>query len=338
MATNSVASFSYSLENKKVWVAGHNGMVGSALMRRLSLENCTILTANKSELDLCNQAVVNTWMADHRPDVVVIAAAKVGGIMANAENPAAFFYDNVMIATNIMHAAHAQSVERLLFLGSSCIYPRDCEQPMKEDALLTGALESTNEAYALAKITGLKMAQYYRTQYGSDFISAMPCNLYGIGDMYDAQNSHVIPAIIMKAHVAKMQGEDVLTLWGSGNPLREFMYVDELADILVMLLQKYSSAEPINVGTGDELTIKNLAKTICEVVGYHGKIEFDVTKPDGTPRKVLDNTKIITLSSKNQMCQKSGNNNDADKMKIYLAQCYQDFLGRDRDGNARRSV
>ena len=332
MVTNGVAPFSYSLQGKKVWVAGHNGMVGSALLRRLSSEGYDILTVNKSELDLRNQAGVNTWMAAHKPDVVIIAAAKVGGIMANGENPAAFFYDNMMIATNIMHAAYEQNVERLLFLGSSCIYPRDCAQPIKEEYLLTGALEPTNEAYALAKIAGLKMAGYYRTQYGCDFISAMPCNLYGVGDMYDAQNSHVIPAIMMKAHAAKMRGDNILTLWGSGSPLREFMYADDLADVLVNLLQKYRNAEPINVGTEQEITIRDLAKIICEVVGYEGQIEFDTSKPDGTPRKVLDNAKMNALLSKDKICQKNGKYD----MKIRLAQCYKDFLGRYDDGDARQ--
>lgn len=311
----------YDLRGKRVWVAGHTGMVGSAMLRRLADEDCDVLTVERDELDLREQADVRGWMAVHKPQVVVVTAAKVGGIGANFENPAPFFYDNMMIASNIIHSSHQNNTGRLLFLGSSCIYPRDCVQPIKEESLLCGALEATNEAYALAKIGGLKMVEYYRRQYGCDFISAMPCNLFGVGDTYDAENSHVIPAMIVKAHEAKIRGDDVLTLWGSGAPLREFLYVDELADALVYLLKNYSGDAHINVGSGTEISIKCLAQSICEVVGFKGIVKFDSKKPDGTSRKMLDTGRLMSVGWKNEMWQKKG-------MMKCLEECYGDFLGR----------
>lgn len=307
----------YNLSGKKVYVAGHNGMVGSSLLRRLSREGCTVLTADRNDLDCRDQAAVQNRMHENKPDVVVIAAAKVGGIGANNANPAAFFYDNMMIATNLIHASYEAGVKRLLFLGSSCIYPRAAEQPIAEGALLSGALEPTNEAYALAKIGGLKMVEYYRRQYGCDFISAMPCNLYGVGDRYHADDSHVIPALIMKAHQAKVNGAAEIVVWGSGTPLREFLYVDDLADALVMLLQNYNGDAHINVGSGQEISIKDLAHLICDVVGFEGKIVFDASKPDGTPRKILDSDLIAQSgwSAKTQL-------------KDGLCAAYKDYLTR----------
>lgn len=276
------------LAGKRVWVAGHEGMVGAALCRRLKEENCGILTVPRAMLDLRNQDAARRWMAENRPDIVVLAAAKVGGIYANSVYCADFLYDNLMIAANVLHAAHESGVKKLLFLGSSCIYPKLAPQPIREEALLDGALEPTNEPYALAKIAGLKLAQSYRRQHGCDFISAMPCNLYGPGDRYDAEGSHVIPALIMKAHAAKMQGAEALTVWGSGKPLREFLYVDDLADGLVFLLKSYSGESHINIGSGEEIAIAALVQKIADVAGFEGEIVFDVGKPDGTPRKLMD--------------------------------------------------
>lgn len=306
-----------SLVGKRIWVAGHNGLVGSALLRRLERESCEVLTVAREDLDLCRQADVEDWIAAQKPDIIVIAAAKVGGIGANSAYPAQFYYENTMIASNIMHGAYLAGVERLLFLGSSCIYPRDCAQPIVEDALLSGALEPTNEAYALAKIGGLKMTQYYRQEYGCDFISAMPCNLYGVGDYYDEYNAHVIPSLIMKAHKAKVKQEGTLNVWGSGTPLREFLYVDDLADALVLLLQKYSDFGHINIGSGHEITIKNLVRDICEVVEYKGKLIFDTSKPDGVPRKILDSHQLFGIGWEPEIWLKDG-----------ISKCYDEFLER----------
>lgn len=310
-----------SLAGKRIWVAGHNGLVGSALLRRLEREFCEVLTVARDDLDLCRQADVEDWIAAKNPDIIVIAAAKVGGIGANSAYPAQFYYENTMIATNIMHSAYLAGVERLLCLGSSCIYPRDCAQPIEEDALLCGALEPTNEAYALAKIGGLKMTQYYRQEYGCDFISAMPCNLYGVGDYYDEHNAHVIPALIMKAHKAKMRQDDVLNIWGSGTPLREFLYVDDLAEALVLLLQNYGGIRHINIGSGQEVAIKNLAQDICEVVEYKGKLNFDNSKPDGMPRKILDSHQLFGIGWKPKIWLKDG-----------ISKCYDEFLERYGNG------
>ncbi|MGH1457178.1 MAG: GDP-L-fucose synthase family protein [Alphaproteobacteria bacterium] len=306
----------YDLSTKRIWVAGHAGMVGAALCRRLAGDCREVLTISHDDLDLRDQGAVNNWMAENKPDVIVIAAAKVGGIMANSMQPAAFFYDNMMIVANIMHAAHKNKTSRLLFLGSSCIYPRNSEQPIKEDSLLSGALEPTNEGYALAKIAGLKMAEYYRAQYGCDFISAMPCNLYGVGDTYDAEQSHVIPAMIMKIDKALEERAPSVTLWGSGTPLREFLYVDDLADALILLLRRYNGAQHINVGSGEEVSIKSLAEKVRDVVGYKGKggIVFDPSKPDGMPRKVLDCQRLLDAGWHPKTCLGDG-----------LVQCYQDY-------------
>lgn len=318
---------SFDIAGKKIWVAGHRGMVGSALCRRLEREDCRILSAGREELDLRDQARVRQWVGDQKPDVVVLAAAKVGGIKANDTYRANFFYDNIMINTNVLHSCYEFKVQRALVLGSSCIYPRECVQPITEDMLLSGKLEPTNEAYALAKIAGLKMVQYYRDQYGCDFISAMPCNLYGLGDTYDAQNSHVIPALIMKAHAAKIQNADSLTVWGSGAALREFMDADDLADALVFLLHHYGGDGHINVGSACEISIKNLVQIICEVIGFKGKIIFDTTYPDGTPRKVMDNTRLNRLGWQNKLCQ-NDDANMSEKMKNGIQKCYADYLGR----------
>lgn len=277
----------YSLKNKTIFVAGHNGLVGSALCRRLEQEDCTLLTANKDTLDLRDQGAVQKWMSANKPDAVIMAAAKVGGIGANIDAPAEFLFDNLMIEANVIHSAYECGVEKLLFLGSSCIYPKDAPQPMKEEYVLSGALEPTNEAYAIAKIAGIKLCQTYRKQYGCDFISAMPCNLYGPQDTFDTENSHVIPALILKMHHAKNEGAGRVKLWGSGTPLREFLYVDDLADGLVFMMKNYSGDAPLNIGSGEEISIKELAVMIAEIVGFDGEIIFDSDKPDGVSRKLL---------------------------------------------------
>jgi len=285
----------YMLQGKKVWVAGHHGMVGAALVRRLKREEVDLLTVGREHVDLRRQAAIETWMADARPQAVFVAAATVGGILANSRQPVDFLYDNLMIEANIIEAAHRVGVEKLLFLGSSCIYPKMAHQPMSEDALLTGPLEPTNQWYAIAKIAGIKLCQAYRRQYGCDFISAMPTNLYGIGDHFDLNSSHVLPALLAKFHAAKVNGEEEVILWGSGRPRREFLYVDDCADALVHLMKTYSEEEHINVGTGEDLTIAELARVIAGIVGFQGRISCDATKPDGTPRKLLDISRIKNL-------------------------------------------
>src|SRR5262245_10882333 len=285
----------YALRGKRVWVAGHGGMVGSALVRRLTSEDCEILTADRHLVDLRQSAQVERWMSDTRPAAVFVAAAKVGGILANKTYPAEYLYDNVTIATNVVHAAWKVGVEKLLFLGSSCIYPRHAPQPMCEDALLSGPLEPTNEAYAVAKIAGLKLAEAYRRQYGCDFISAMPTNLYGPGDNFDLLNSHVLPALIRKAHEAKLRRDTRLVIWGTGTPRREFLHVDDCADALVHLMKVYSDREHINVGSGRDISIGELARRIADVVGFKGGIVHDLSKPDGMPRKLLDDTRLRGL-------------------------------------------
>ncbi len=277
----------YPLASKRIWVAGHNGMVGSATVRRLQSENCEILTAERSELDLMDQAAVRQWVADARPDAVVVAAAKVGGILANSQFPVDFLYNNLVIETNIIEAAHRADVNRLLFLGSSCIYPKLAEQPIREDSLLTGPLEPTNEWYAIAKIAGIKLCQAYRQQYGRDYISAMPTNLYGPGDNFYLNSSHVLPALIRKAHEAKLAKADSITIWGTGSPLREFLHSDDCADALAFLLQNYSGHEHVNVGSGSDLSIYALTEMVCSAVGFEGDIVRDPSKPDGTPRKLM---------------------------------------------------
>lgn len=285
----------YPLAGKKVYVAGHRGMVGRALVRRLTREDCEILTASRAELDLMDQHAVRAWMADRRPDAVFIAAAKVGGILANGTFPADFLYDNLMIEANLIEAAFRNDTEKVCFLGSSCIYPKFAEQPIREDALLTGSLEPTNEWYAIAKIAGIKLAQAYRRQHGRDFISAMPTNLYGPGDNFDLRSSHVLPALIRKAHEAKNAGADSITIWGTGAPKREFLHVDDCADACVFLMKTYSEDTHVNVGSGEDVTILELVELVCEVVGFKGAIVRDETKPDGTPRKLLSAEKLRSM-------------------------------------------
>lgn len=278
----------YPLAGKRIWVAGHRGMVGSALVRRLASEDpAEILAVGRDVVDLRDTAAVLSWMTSNRPDTVFVPAAKVGGIHANSTYPADFLYDNLMIAANIIHAAHLTGVEKLLFLGSSCIYPRVAEQPIQESALLTGPLEPTNEWYAIAKIAGIKLCQSYRLQYGCDFISAMPTNLYGPFDNYHPENSHVIPALIRKAHEAKAAGREGMEIWGTGNPLREFLYVDDCADALVFLMKTYSGEEHVNVGSGEDLSIADLARQVMTAVGLEGELSHDLTKKDGAPRKLM---------------------------------------------------
>lgn len=284
----------YSLAGKRVWVAGHKGMVGSAIVRRLAREDCEILTVDRTAVDLKDQAAVRSWIADAKPDAVFLAAAKVGGILANDNFPVDFLYDNLIIEANVIEAAHRVGVEKLLFLGSSCIYPKLASQPIAEDALLTGPLEPTNEWYAVAKIAGIKLAQAFRVQHEDDYISAMPTNLYGPGDNFDLYSSHVVPALIRKAHEAKTSGENMV-VWGSGSPLREFLYVDDCADACVFLMKTYSDAGHVNVGSGEDLSILDLARLVCEVVGYDGPIDRDLSKPDGTPRKLMDVGKLKAL-------------------------------------------
>lgn len=283
-----------SLAGKRVWVAGHKGMVGSAIARRLASENCDVLTADRAELDLTDQRGVLGWMHNNRPQLVVLAAARVGGIHANNTQPVDFLRDNLLIETAIFTGAESVGVEKLLFLGSSCIYPKHASQPIKEEALLTGALEPTNEWYAISKIAGIKLAQAYRQQFGCDFISAMPTNLYGPGDNYDPLGSHVLPALIRKVHEAKQSGSPV-TVWGSGSPLREFLYVEDLADACLHLIQHYSDSLHINVGSGEEISILELTRLVMEVLGHDGEIVMDPSKPDGTPRKLMDSGRLKAM-------------------------------------------
>lgn len=285
----------YDLGGKTVYVAGHRGMVGSAIVRRLAREGCQVLTASRSELDLQDQAAVRAWFAANRPDAVFLAAAKVGGILANDSFPADFLYDNLMIEANIIEAAHRSDVEKLMFLGSSCIYPKFAPQPIAEDSLLSGPLEPTNEWYAIAKIAGIKLCQAYRRQHGRDFISAMPTNLYGPGDNFDLNSSHVMPALIRKAHEAKQAGAASMEIWGTGTPRREFLHVDDLADACVFLMKRYSQDEHINVGSGEDVTIFELVEMVNRAVGYTGTIERDLTKPDGTPRKLMSADRLKAL-------------------------------------------
>ena len=304
----------YPLAGKRVWVAGHRGMVGSALTRALAREDCEVLTVTRAELDLTDQAAVRDWMAATRPQAVFLAAARVGGILANDTHPVDFLRDNLLIETAIFTGAHASGVEKLLFLGSSCIYPKFAPQPINEDALLTGALEPTNEWYAIAKIAGIKLAQAYRKQYGCDFISALPTNLYGPGDNFDLSSSHVMPALIRKVHTAKQAG-DAVVIWGSGSPLREFLFVDDCADACLHLMKHYSGDGHINVGSGEELSIMDLTRLVMEVIGYDGSVATDPAKPDGTPRKLMDNSKLKALGWSPSTALRDG-----------IARSYQAFL------------
>ena len=305
----------YDLTGKRIWVAGHRGMVGGAVVRRLASEGCEIITAGRDVVDLVNQNAVHDWMAMSKPDVIVLAAAKVGGIHANATSPVDFLYENLMIESNVLHAAHEANVERLLFLGSSCIYPKFAIQPIHETTLLTGALEPTNEWYAIAKIAGLKLVQAFRKQHGRDWISAMPTNLYGPGDNYDLTTSHVLPALLRKFHKAKESGDTEVVVWGTGTPLREFLHCDDLADALVFLLRSYSGDDHVNVGSGVAVTIKELAETIAKVVGCDAVLTWDTSKPDGTPRKLMDSSRLHALGW-----------NNARDLKKGIAQTYSDWV------------
>lgn len=302
--------------NSKIYIAGHRGMVGGAILRNLTAKGFqNIITRTSAELDLRNQAAVTDFFAAEKPDYVFLAAARVGGIYANNTFRAEFLYDNLMIEANIIHAAAKNDVKKLMFLGSSCIYPKMAPQPLKEDYLLTGILESTNEPYAIAKIAGIKLCEAYRSQYGCNFISVMPTNLYGTGDNYDLKNSHVLPALIRKMHEAKESDADEVVVWGTGTPKREFLYADDLAAACSFLMEHYNEEQLVNIGTGEDLSIADLAATIKDIVGFKGKIVFDATKPDGTPRKLMDVTKLHTIGWKHTTNLKQG---------IQLA--YQDFL------------
>ena len=285
----------FPLDGRRVFVAGHRGMVGGALLRRLARERCEVLTVDRAALDLRRQAEVERWFAANRPQAVFVAAATVGGILANDTRPAEFLYDNLLIAGNVIAAAHQTGVAKLLYLGSSCIYPRLAAQPMAEEALLGGPLEPTNQWYAVAKIAGLKLCAAYRRQYGADFISVQPTNLYGPGDTFDLRASHVVPALIAKAHHAKLAGEAAVEIWGTGTPRREFLHVDDLADALVFLMERYSEESHINIGWGEDVSIKELAALIAEIVGFTGGFRYDATRPDGAPRKLLDVARLKAL-------------------------------------------
>jgi GDP-L-fucose synthase len=290
-----MAKTPFELKGKTVFVAGHGGMVGRALLRRLAQEDVKLLTAGRSEVDLRDQAAVNGWFAAKRPQVVFLAAAKVGGIAANNTMRGEFIYENLIIATNVIHAAHVSGTEKLMFLGSSCIYPKLAAQPLREDAMLTGPLESTNEPYAIAKIAGIKMVEAYRSQYGSDFINVMPTNLYGPGDNYHPEYSHVVAALIRRFHEAKVSGAANVVVWGTGTPRREFLYVDDMADACIHLMKNYSDQELVNIGTGEDVTIAEFARMVAAAIGYTGGISFDTSKPDGTPRKLLDVSRLAGL-------------------------------------------
>ena len=291
----------------RVFVAGHGGLVGSAVLRRLEQEGASrVLTATREQLDLRDQAAVNYWFRANRPEYVFLVAGTVGGILANSTRPAEFIYDNMMIHATVVHAAHLFPVKRLLYLGSSCIYPRESPQPMKEEHLLSGLLEPTNESYAIAKIAGIKLCQAYRKQYGCDFISAMPTNLYGPNDNFDLASSHVLPALIRKFHDAKTEGRDEVTIWGTGSPRREFLHVDDLADACLFLMRRYDAAEHINVGTGEDLTIRELAELVRDIVHPQARLVFDSSKPDGTPRKLLDVSRLQALGWRHRISLADG--------------------------------
>ncbi len=310
----------------KIYVAGSRGLVGSALVRTLQAQGYKNLVLRSSqELDLRNQASVEAFFALEKPEYVFLGAARVGGIQANNTYRAEFLYDNLMIEANIIHSAYRHGVQKLLFLGSSCIYPKLCPQPMKEDYLLTGALEQTNEPYAIAKIAGLKLCENYCRQYGVSFISAMPTNLYGINDNFDLANSHVLPALMRKFHEAKVDGDPTVTVWGTGTPLREFLYVDDLADALVFLMNTYNAVDFVNVGTGQEVSIQELALTLKAVVGYEGELVFDSTKPDGTPRKLLDVSRLNAAGWQAKTDLKTG----IEKTYSWFLQSYDSLRGRE---------
>ena len=315
-------SVDFDFKGKRIWVAGHTGMVGGAVMRQLQAEPCEVVTATRRELDLIDQKAVLAWLRKTKPDAIILAAAKVGGIYANTMHPAEFIYENLMISANIIHSAWAVGVTKLLNLGSACIYPRDAVQPMAEDALLSGPLEPTNTSYALAKISSIKLCEAYRAQYGCNFISAQPNNLYGIGDNFDLENSHVIPALILKAHEAKLRGDQEMVIWGSGTPLREFLYIEDLADALVFLLRHYNSSCHINVGTGEELSINEVAQKVCKTVDYQGGLAFDPSRPDGVPRKLLNSNRLLSMGWSASTSLQDG-----------LKKTYAWFLERSREGD-----
>jgi GDP-L-fucose synthase len=317
------AELPFALEGRRVFVAGHKGMVGSAVLRRLASERCEIVTADRRTLDLTCQAETASYIAATKPDVVVIAAAKVGGIAANDSLPVDFLKDNLAIALNLISAAHAAKVRKLLFLGSSCIYPKFAAQPIKEDELLTGLLEPTNQWYAIAKIAGIKLCQAYRRQFGDDFISIMPTNLYGPGDNYHPEYSHVPAALISRIHEAKVAGHREVTIWGTGRPRREFLYVDDLSDACVFVLKHYSGDEHLNVGTGEDVSIAEFASLVAKVVGYEGKFKYDTTRPDGTLRKLLDVSRLRALGWKAETELTDG-----------LAKAYADFVANQRSCSA----
>ncbi|PWG82522.1 GDP-L-fucose synthase [Pararcticibacter amylolyticus] len=305
-------------KNSKIYIAGHKGMVGSAIFRKLQKEGYeNIITRSSSELDLRNQAAVAEFFEQEKPDYVFLAAAKVGGIIANNTYRGEFLYDNLMIQNNIIHNAYVQGVKKLMFLGSSCIYPKMAPQPLKEEYLLTGTLEPTNEPYAIAKIAGIKLCDAYRDQYGCNFVSVMPTNLYGYNDNYHPENSHVLPALIRKFHEAKTGGKDKVVIWGTGSPKREFLFADDLADACVSLMETYNEPNLINIGTGEDVTIKELALTVKKIIGFEGELEFDTTKPDGTPRKLMDVSKLHSYGWKHKVELEEG---------IQLA--YEDFLSK----------
>lgn len=305
--------------NSKIYIAGHRGMVGSAILRNLTAKGfANIITRTSSELDLRNQQLVNDFFEAEKPDYIFLAAAKVGGIMANSTYKADFIYENLMIESNIIHTAYKTNAKKLMFLGSSCIYPKMAPQPLKEDALLTSPLEPTNEPYAIAKIAGIKMCEAYRAQYGCNFISVMPTNLYGYGDNYDLVNSHVLPALIRKMHEAKESNAAEMTVWGTGRPKREFLFADDLAEACVFLMDTYNEEQLINVGTGEDMSIADLARLIKDIIGFKGEIVFDSSKPDGTPRKLMDVSKLHKLGWKHKIELREG---------IQLA--YRDFLKKE---------
>jgi GDP-L-fucose synthase len=305
----------FDLNGKRVFVAGHIGMAGSALVRRLQHETCNVLVADRRELDLTRQDATERYLSATKPDVVIMAAGRVGGILANATYPANFLADNLAMALNCVHAGHKVGVQKLLFLGSTCVYPKFAKQPMSEDQLLTGELEPTNEWYAIAKISGIKLCQAYRRQYGDDFISVMPTNLYGPGDNYHLQNSHVVAALIRRFHEAKVSKAQTVTVWGTGAPRREFLFVDDFADACVFILKHYSDEQIINIGTGQDIPISQFAQMVAEVIGFDGDIIYDTSKPDGTPRKLVDVSRLSALGWTAKVSLQDG-----------LSKAYADFL------------
>ena len=315
-----MAETEYLLTDKRVYVAGHKGMVGGAIMRRLAVEDCVILTGSKADVDLRNQSEVENWFDANRPQAVFLAAAKVGGIHANTTFRAEFIYDNLAIALNVIHAAYRHGVEKLMFLGSTCIYPKLARQPMDEGQILQGPLEPTNEPYAIAKIAGIKLVESYRRQYGCDFISVMPTNLYGPGDNYHPENSHVVPALIRRFHEARVASAPSVTVWGTGKPRREFLYADDLADACVYLMKNYSDVGLINIGIGEDISIRELAEAIAATVGYTGRLQFDTSRPDGAPRKLVDVTRLRGLGWKARTTLSDG-----------LKRAYADFVAGQRD-------